>query len=454
MTRTTVRNLGLAIALFAIACACLFGLRDRQLDGQLASDEPEWIAASILHWNQLVHGDEPAGADLRPGQPGDSAWKTGFQHTTFGYMNPCLPKVVWGGVLAAAGHRQASIQAFQTFRSSAPLPPAELRRAQRELLDAEPLMRRVVLVLAALSCVLMFFVVRTTFGGAAGWIAAAAAFALWIAAPLVRETATYIRTDHFMLPFCLGLWLWAVARSETFSGSRGSAALVRACAVAGVLAGLAVSSKLNGALAPIAFGIWVPIAWWLHRDDEGERASLAAVLGGLGLAALISFAVFVALNPLLWSDPFAGVADILARWDKLMGYFQDEWAPRTGVEVAHSLGERLSLFTRRTLERDEPLHALVGIPGVVPVMLGAVALVLAALRVGPFRARADARDTSERDRVLAGLCFASVFLVGTALWLPLDWPRLFLPAQPALIALEASLVALVVRLARSRAEAT
>lgn len=445
-------DLLLAVVLFTVSCLVLSGLRDRSLDGQLGSDEPEWIAASILHWDQLVSGAPPAGADLRPGEPGVSPWTIGFQRTTFGYMNPCLPKLIWGGTLSAAGHSEASIFAFQSFRSSA---PDGGRAAHLQLLEAEPLTRRVVLLLAALSGVLIFFIGRATLQGRAGCIVGALAGALWLASPLVLETASTIRTDYFMLPWCLGLWLYATTRTELFSGARGGPALVRGCLIAGVLGGLAVSSKLNGALAPVAFGLWTPLVWWLHRADpespgEVPRASARDLGLGLLLAALTAFAIFVALNPLLWSGPLDGVAEILRRWDKLMSYFQNEWAPRTGVEVAHSLPERIGLFVRRTLERDEPIRALTGIPGGFVLLLGTAALMTQALRRSVFKGTAP----SSRDRALAALCFCAVFLAGTAAWLPLDWARLYLPAAPALVLIEAALAGWFVQRALARRERT
>ena len=103
--RSTPKDLLLAAALFALAYFAAWTTRDRRLEGRLASDEPEWIAISILHWQQLVDGAPPAGAELDPAsERSDNPWKQGVQRTTFGYMNPCLPKLVWGATLTAAGH--------------------------------------------------------------------------------------------------------------------------------------------------------------------------------------------------------------------------------------------------------------------------------------------------------------------------------------------------------------
>jgi hypothetical protein len=423
------RNALLAALLFGLGWLVLSLARDRTHEHELGSDEPEWIAISILHWRQLAHGEPPAGADLKAAVPGTSPWKQGVQNTTFGYMNPCLPKILWGASFAVAGHMEASPYAFQSFYKDA---PRRARAAHSALLPAMPLARQVIVLLATLSGVLMFFIARAVVPGRAGWVAAGGAWLLWLLSPLVLSTASSIRTDHFMLPFVLGTLLLVLARREELVGALGHGATLRAALWVGLLGGLAASSKLNGALALIGFAV----------AAAALRPSLSALLTSLAAAAVVALCVFAALNPILWSGPVDGVLDILARWDKLMTYFQTEWAPRTGAEVAHTLPERVSLFARKLLARDEPLGALTGLPlGLVPILGGAAALGLQASGKGPFQ---DASDDA-RSAARTALIFAAVLVAGTALWLPLDWARLFLPAIPAVALLEACCLAALAR---------
>lgn len=427
-----------APALLALVFALLFGLslfalsnlRERGFEDRLNSDEPEWIAISILHWNQFFRGHGPGGAELEASARSANPWKQGVQHTTFGYMNPCLPKLIWGGVFAAAGHDEASPYAFQTFHKGDP----ELgREPYRELLEVMPLARRVVLVLAALSGALLCFVARATVRTAAsarsGWVCGGVALALWVGSPLVHRTASYIRTDYFMLPFLLGLWWWTLARRDALAGRAGLRAALRSGLMAGLLGGLAVSSKLNGTLGLFAFAAAVLLHWTGPR-----RAPLTWPLAAIGVAALAACAVFFALNPLLWSGPIEGALDILARWDKLMGYFQDEWAPRVGTAVAHGPAESLALFFDRAVTRDEPLAAATGSPWASAwIVLGLGALALLALGRGPLARSSGAAATAPTAPGAArcSLCFVAALVLGTALWLPLDWERLWLPSVPA-----------------------
>jgi 4-amino-4-deoxy-L-arabinose transferase-like glycosyltransferase len=418
--RSTPKDLLLAAALFALAYFAAWTTRDRRLEGRLASDEPEWIAISILHWQQLVEGAPPAGADLDPAsERSDNPWKQGVQRTTFGYMNPCLPKLVWGATLTAAGHTSASPQAFQVFHRD---DPRAGRDAQSALLPAEPLARRVVLALSALSAVLLFFCARELVTGAAAWIAGSTAFVAWFATPLVHATGNYLRTDHFMLPFCLAGLLVALRRP--------SATLTWGLLL-GVCCGLAVSSKLNGGLLCAATAGWAALA----TRREGARIGRAVL--AIALAALLTLSLFYALNPRLWGEPLIGVHDILARWDKLMAYFQDELAPRTGVEVARTLGERASLFVRTSAGHG----VLFGHAGSLLALSG-----LATLAWRAAHGCAQARSL---------LVFAVVFIAGTIAWLPLDWERFYLTAVPALVLLQVAPLAYLAQrgLAARRAEA-
>lgn len=391
----------LALALFALACVLAFATRERRHEGRLGSDEPEWIAISILHWQQLVDGTPPAGAELDLAEErSDNPWKQGVQRTTFGYMNPCLPKLLWGAALVSAGHSEASPRAFQIFHRDA---PDAGKVAQSALLPAEPLARRVVLALSALSAVLLFFCARELVPGRAGWLAGLTALAAWFATPLVHSTSNYLRTDHFMLPFCLAGLLVALRHPR---------ATLAWGAALGLVCGLAVSSKFNGGLLCAATAAWAALA--VRRDpSQWKRATLA-----LALAAGLTIACFYALNPRLWGEPLAGVQDMLARWDKLLAYFQDELAPRTGVAVARTLPERLALFARTLAGGGFVL-------GYVGATLAASGLALLAWRA--------AKGCSHAQSTLA---FAVIFVAGTIAWLPLDWERFYLTATPALVLLQ------------------
>ena len=442
--RRRARELGLALGVFLVALAAVWGVRDTRHEQGLFSDEPEWIAISILHWRQLALGEPPAGAELDPPEEAwGTPWRRGVQRTTFGYMNPCLPKLVWGACLFAAGYREASPEAFMIFTRG----EAQRRReAQLAMAPAAPLARRVVLVACALSIAAFVLGVRRLVPGLRGWALALLAGAFLVASPLVRGTATYLRTDWFMMVPGLFALAWVLARHAALGGAEGASARLRAALVLGLASGLAVSCKLSGAMVGLCVAAWAVVAWVAHAPARDARSFLRGPLAASLVAGLVCALVFYALDPRLWSEPVAGVRDILARWDQLLAYFQDELAPRTGVAVARTTSERLTLFVERSLGRDDPWRALTGLPGgALLIALGAGALA--------WRARGLARrDTAAVPAALA-LAFCAITVPATALWIPLDWERFFLTAAPAQALLEASAVLVPLELVLHRRRA-
>jgi hypothetical protein len=420
--RRRARELGLALGVFLVALAAVSSVRETRHEGGLHSDEPEWIAISILHWRQFVLREPPAGAELDPPEEAwGTPWRRGVQRTTFGYMNPCVPKLVWGAALFAAGHREASPAAFQAFSRGQ---PQRQREAWQALLPAEPLARRVLIVGCALSVAAFVLALRRLHVGAAGWVVALVAGALLCASPLVRNSASYLRTDWFlMVPLLLALGT-ALAGHAALGGAEGRAAQARVALLLGLWSGLAVSCKLSGAMVGLCVALWVPLAWLAHAPVSDARSFARGPLVVWALSGALCAAIFYAVNPRLWGEPLTGVRDILARWDELLSYFQDDWGPRTGVEVARTLPERLALFADRSLTRDEPWRALTGLPGGgLLAALGSAALA--------WRARGLLRREPEAVPAALALCFCAVTLTTTALWIPLDWERFFLTAAPA-----------------------
>jgi hypothetical protein len=445
-SRQSVRALLVALGAFAIALGALWFPRQTRHEQGLFSDEPEWIAISILHWRQLVLGEPPAGAELDPPEERHGTpWRRGVQRTTFGYMNPCLPKLVWGGLLFAAGHREARPEVFTIFGRE---DPARLKAARAALLPAMPLTRRVVLLCAALACSCFLLAARRLRPGPWGWALAGLAGALLFASPLVRNTATYIRTDWFMMLPALVAFLCALTWSRELSGQRGRARQLQVGALLGLLSGLAVSSKLSGAMVGLCVALWAVLAWFDRRGArnvaEFARGPLCATL----LAGVVCALVFYALDPRLWSEPLVGVRDMLSRWEGLMRHVQEDLAPREDLIVARNVPDRLALFLDRTTERDDAWRALTG-------LRGGIVLALLGLAACAWRARGLGSEDSRALPAALALGFCLVTLGATALWIPLDRERFFLTAAPPMALLQGwGLLALgeaAGRVARARA---
>jgi hypothetical protein len=444
--RARERWLALAAALVALLASwlALGGRLERPDEDELYGDETCWVAISILHWRQLVHGDPPAGAELDPPRWQDRGpWERGVQHTGFGYPSPCFAKLVWGAALDIAGFRSASPLVFTVF---AQRDLEDARKVRKDLEPALPIARGIVLALACLCTLLIGSVAKTTMAGSWGWLAAALAVALWLASPLVRSTASDARTDYFMLAFELGALALALSRPAALAGRLGSRAQWLLGLSLGLMCGLSVSSKLNGAPLGVCIALWFVVLGWPKR-----KGALGTLLRGPGLALILAgltaCAVFWALNPRLHAEPIAGVADILARWRELFAYFQDDWAPRSGIATAHTLPQRAVLFASNAFGRDDAWHALAGVPG-LGAFLACAGLALLALRA--LRANSDAEQ--ERAQIL--LAFALVTLAATVAWLPIDWQRYYLTAAPALAIAQALALASAIRWIARRVRAS
>lgn len=435
----------LPLALGLIAALWFQLGRDASRDGELDVDEAEWLSMSI-HSFQLLATGESRDLGASPEELAEAAsdpWRLGIADSTFGWMNPLLPKLVLGAVAQAQGFRLAHRDVFLRFLQDEP-DPAE--RARARLVASQLFVpalgggRAVTTLLAAGVAALLFAAGRSLGGTACGLVA----WLLWIASPAAREAAQHVRTDLFPLVFSLAALAFALARRESLAGARGARAQIAGGLVLGVLAGLAVGSKLNGALVAVAVGLWLPALWLLEPADR--RTSLARGLLPASLAAGAScVALFALLDVAAWPPaPLDGLSELVRRWDQSMVFNQRRYLHT--VEIARDLPQRVSLALRGTLDRDEPLRALTGLPLGAPLLIGGLLL------LGRDLARdlARRRGSTAASAALVVLAWIAVVAVGTTLWLPMDWERFFLPYLPCMILLEAVLAAWLLERLRVR----
>jgi hypothetical protein len=430
----------IATALVYLAC---LGIGAQVVDWRHddPTDEVEWVAISILHWRQVTRGGPPAGAELERGAWRDAGpWRSGAQRTMFGYPSPNLPKLVLGAVLAAGDRRSADPIVFDVFEQ---FDPAAGAAAARDLEPAARIARRVVFAAFALCATLLALIACELLPGARGWCCAFLTLLLWFASPVTRASATFIRSDYFMLACVLGALLYALRARDVLAGARGTRGQQLAGAKLGLLCGLAVASKLNGVLLAPVVALWILASWW--RAPRAQRTPfLRGPLPALALAGLTTCAVFYALHPRLWSEPIAGARDVLERWRDFREFLYVDWAPRADLAVAHDFGQGWNLFVRGLFAREDPWRALIGVPGRwLSLPVGLILLTYSALRRFPA---GDLRATDPRDALTLALA-AAITALGTALWLPIDWPRYWIPAAALAASIEGW--ALTTLLARS-----
>ncbi len=415
----------LAASLFLLAGAVLLLARPADSRGPARIDENEWLAMGIVTNGLATTGKVPdrGASEAELAEASEAPWRLGISESTFGWMNPVVPKLLFGRIAKWSGVEETSRAIYPRFREAgAGLRPRDA--ARKALKPALEPTRRAVAGLASALAVALFFAVRAGFGSAAG----ALAFALLLASPSFRESATYVRTGLFPLAFGLAAVVLVQQASHSLFG-RGRPAVAAASGSAlGVFAGLAVGSKLNGALVSFSIAGWFAVLPFLLRRDS--RASLAALAVRLALVGSLCAALFWLSLPSLWGElPWQAVPDLLERWQ---GSLVHQIRAGGGAAPAGLL-DRAALCARRSFFEGDPLFQLTGLPLGLPLAaLGALALARELLRV----------HSPRRLAAIALAIFGLVLAIGTAAWLPLDRDRFFLPLLIPVVCLEGSAVRL------------
>jgi len=441
----------LASVVLALVAAVVF---DRaRPEGRLRPfeiDEAEWITMAVHNWRQVL-GEVSPFEKLPPSErdvPEANRWKVGIHQSTFGYMNPLLPKLVLGAVAAAGGHRDFDPAIYPRFTKD--LPPARQeaakKRARAAAAPARGALRNTILVLASVSAAALALAAAR----AAGWAAGLAAFALFLSAPRIRVSATWIRTDFFPIALALVALVAALALADWLAGTRGRGRLVAASAVLGTLAGLSVGSKLNGALLALLVGAWIALAWL--TAPRGARPGFArGPLVGWLVSGVLCVALYVLFSPHLWPAPVENLHKLLDAWASDIAHQQQRYGDRIGAASTLAEHWRLAFHGRHgVLEAEEPFFALTGVALGGALMLGGLAaLGLRTVASGRAARGVDGGDASAR-RVARGALFALVWAVvtigGTALWLPLGRDNFYVAFWAPVCLLEGALVGSLVML--------
>lgn len=424
----------LRLCLFTVLAAVIFVVREPEgRDQRFEIDEAEWLTISIETTRQALGEVSPFdGIPPSPYRDEDgNPWKVGIHQSTFGFMNPLLPKLVFGSTALALGHTDYSPAIFPRFAKG--LPPDRAQSAMRSVFPALGPVRTIVLLLASLSAALVFVVTRRIGGFAAGVFA----FALFVASPVVSDHATRIRTDFFPIALALGALALAMRAASSLGGERGSKSTLQVALALGTLAGLAVGSKLNGALLALMIGAWIPLAWSVSRAKSGSSA-IAGILVPWCVAGFATLALYFAFSPHLWPAPIENLGALMEAWDGDLTHQKDKFGERLGR--ADTIGEHLALSSKAIAGEHEPLFALTGLPLGVPLaLIGLIALIAATRRT---HAPTDAKLL---------VVYILIAGVGTALWLPFGRNNFYLGFAPVVAILEGLALGLpVVWLLRSK----
>lgn len=216
-------------------------------------DECGWMAAGDRTFRDLV-------LERRWDR---GVWGEGMHQTRYGWMNPTLGKLFFGLVLYADGYELPPPDVFPKLnRSIGRLNRPSDWYADRTVEHHPYLVRlRTVNAWVMALCAVSLYHLARMFGGRLPAVLAALMFA---ATPLVRLVACQVGTDSLTL--LLSIVSVAVATRVLGTLARGNvrSSVWRTFAgfcVVGLLLGLGVSTKLNGAVSCIVFGTATVVLW-------------------------------------------------------------------------------------------------------------------------------------------------------------------------------------------------
>lgn len=296
--------------------------------------------------------------------------------------------------------------------------------------------RRIEAIASLAACAALFLIAWRAFG----WPTALAATALLGWNPLLALSGRRAMAEGWVLFLWLLSLLVPVAAFRLLVGRAGArrrwlqALLVLGFAVAqGLVLGLAVLSKYSAGLTAIAtaallallvFGRLIVHAVRQRRPLAIARAWLddrLTALLALGLAVIIavSVAVFVGFNPNLYADPVGRV-----RWSA--NFLRESTRSKQNVfrdDALRSRADAVRSAARLTLVGD-----YVSFPGVWPprVYAALFAFGLLALVVDEGRSLRRGVPTAR----IAVLLWAVLTTCGVLAWIPMEWPRWYVPLLP------------------------
>ncbi|WP_435016977.1 ArnT family glycosyltransferase [Tundrisphaera sp. TA3] len=206
-----------------------------------------------------------------------------------GYDLPPLPKYLIGLALRLEGFPRPGPAAARAWYAN----------TSRQFVSPEALVaaRRPSVLFGAIGCVAIFALGTMSFDARVGLLAALAL----MANPLYRMHARRAMSDvpseaMILATAAIGLWAW-----KRLLGGRSIWWPTLVLAVGGgTCAGLAVLSKLNGALGGFVLAGWAALGLALGSFSLRGRW---AFVGDCFAAGILAFALFVALNPFLTARP-------------------------------------------------------------------------------------------------------------------------------------------------------
>jgi hypothetical protein len=266
-----------------------------------------------------------------------------------------------------------------------------------------------------------------------------------------------------LLALAAGLWAWKRGLGGRMTRALGIGSIL----TVGLFAGLAVLTKLNGALGLMVLGAWAGLALVLRPFPRRRRVAVLAIVSAAGFVAL---AEFVTLNPFLYAHPTGPMPPRMIEpadpgWSlprRLAFLFSHRaevlnLAPTQFPDDAlKSAGERVAAVAVQGFGRFGPFgprdhSSTVPYPRYswsrdVSAVVWLPLVVLGAGWAAVAGARSIGRGEPPVEWAILGYWAVAILTVGA--FLPLAWDRYFLPIQAPSALLVAGMAVSALRVAR------
>jgi len=353
-----------------------------------------------------------------------------WQDDFYARTNPPVGKYIMGAWLMLRGHHFDSSGLQDEFERLWQRPDKLLKAVPSPVLYSGRLLS---MIFGVMCCLLTYALGRWAGGVATGVLS----WVLLLFHPLFKDFCRLAMTDMILLTFMtmivvVSITCMKLATAMSDSRQRPSkwqwlgAAFTCGALLPGIIIALAAGTKLNGALSGILFLIVAFIGFVMQRmmkegrQLNGPPAGLFFCMAVLG--AVLSVLFFIALNPYLYGNPVDKLMELSAVYK--------DWMQKQMI----SPGEPLFLWQQKVAAMGyyhfiQPFFFLPGwrsffqsAPGLFFFMTGVVVMIwrmVKSLTLG---------QVPETESVL--LAWLVVYGVGITAWIPVAWPRYFLPLCP------------------------
>jgi 4-amino-4-deoxy-L-arabinose transferase-like glycosyltransferase len=290
------------------------------------------------------------------------------------------------------------------------------------------------MVLLGAGAVALLYPLGLLLGGPLAGIAAAL---LALSSPFVRYTLVHTWAEA---PLAFFLLLAALLAANGVQRALRREARTWAWAVGlGLALGLAAATKLTGLVGLVPLAGAAGLLALPARRREQSVAPMRGVAAWAAIAAVVTVAVFVIVNPYLWPDPVGGLGGMLAERRDEMAFQQEQWPEYAVIGRA----ERPWLTLSGSLQIG-PL-AEVSADTLAPVMMGLPLLLIGLAALGA-QGRRGGLSAPSASLLVWATCYVAMIVAG----LGLKYPRYFMPSTVLLLPIVGLGAAVLLRAAWAR----